>query len=954
MKKRDVLDRSLAQLGIRPVERPLMALLFSNMFLSGLAIGVIRVSTFTLFLQYFASEQLAIVAIMLAISGTLLTLAIERVTQTLSVRAYLYVLVGTILIGLLAVRFFLEGSPSSALIFALPLFFEIIYMLFSLQFIALLSRLLNVRQSKRLAGLARSGEFLAEIVGGLSIILLLQFMRLEDLLLVAAISVIGVMWVIHMTTKRYKDTLNKSASEQEIEDSGGNMLTVLRIPYVQLIVFCYMAFIFAYYFLDVAFYHYASIQYPEGNDLAAFIGQFFALSGFFTMLTMIFLFAPFIRKLGMLAGVIVFPLVIGIGAFTISMMEVMNVDHYLIFIVMVVTNALRIILQSAMWRPSVGILFQVLPKRQRSTGTALIEGVIDPVSGGLAGLCLYFLLEYLQWTTDLYLLLLSIVMVTWIIAGILIRETYLSKLILSISQRKLGTLNPNELDEKSLNILLEGLDSHLATDVFYCLNLLEKMDHPQMPALIDRALANQSSHIRTDVLSRIERLGLTTLIPQVRTRIDEEKESRVLGQALRTYAGLMAEDSLIILQPYLQSVETDVLKGALIGLLTFDVTNDAALSRLLLLVRSVNEEEKCDAADVIGKVGNQSLSGFLTELLEDPSHNVIDKAIIAAGESKDDRLAITLINKLSDPVLNGRAASALQRLGKFSLYDLDIALNSATVSRQIKHKIISILREIGGRKAIEILLKQLDIKEPELRHQINLSLAHSNYQAEVDDQYKFASMLNVEVEKMCWLLASMRDIRDEPALLDIHTALGHELDIHRDNIFLITSFIYSSFAIMDSRARFDSKVADLRVFAIEVLDNFLNPQLKEVIIPLLDDLTVSERLEKLEKYFPQETLTASERFDEIMTTHFDDAFIWSKSCLLYFVGFTEKQNYAETVQNALSHAEPIIRETALWSLTKINPQNLRRTLTAYADDTNLAVRKLANESLLKIPANIDA
>jgi ATP/ADP translocase len=184
--------------------------------------------------------------------------------------------------------------------------------------------------------------------------------------LVAAASVMGVIGVIHLTRLRYKDTLNKASTHQEMEDKSGNMLTVLGIPYVQLIIFNYMAFIFVYYFLDVTFYRYASLQFPVGNDLATFIGQFFAISGFFTMLTMIFVFSPFIRKLGMLAGVIAFPLVIGTGAFAISMMEVMNVDHYLIFVVMVATNGLRFILQSAIWRPSVGILFQVLPKRQEN------------------------------------------------------------------------------------------------------------------------------------------------------------------------------------------------------------------------------------------------------------------------------------------------------------------------------------------------------------------------------------------------------------------------------------------------------------------------------------------------------------------------------------------------------------------------------------------------------------
>lgn len=40
---------------------------------------------------------------MLAIGGTLLTLAIERITQAFSVRAYIYALLATILVGLLIV-----------------------------------------------------------------------------------------------------------------------------------------------------------------------------------------------------------------------------------------------------------------------------------------------------------------------------------------------------------------------------------------------------------------------------------------------------------------------------------------------------------------------------------------------------------------------------------------------------------------------------------------------------------------------------------------------------------------------------------------------------------------------------------------------------------------------------------------------------------------------------------
>ena len=182
-------DRLLAQIGVRRVERSLVALLFGNMFLSGLATGIIRVCAFTLFLEHFASEDLALVAILLAVTGGL------------STRGYIYTVLGIVLIGIVTMRVLLGTIASESLYFFLPLFFEVVYMLFNLQFVALQVRLLNVRQSKRLSALARSGEFMAEMVGGLSIAVLLNFMSVPDLLLIASISVLVVFVVVQITIK---------------------------------------------------------------------------------------------------------------------------------------------------------------------------------------------------------------------------------------------------------------------------------------------------------------------------------------------------------------------------------------------------------------------------------------------------------------------------------------------------------------------------------------------------------------------------------------------------------------------------------------------------------------------------------------------------------------------------------------------------------------------------------
>lgn len=86
---------------------------------------------------------------------------------------------------------------------------------------------------------------------------------------------------------------------------------------------------------------------------------------------------------------------------------------------------------------------------------------------------------------------------------------------------------------------------------------------------------------------------------------------------------------------------------------------------------------------------------------------------------------------------------------------------------------------------------------------------------------------------------------------NIHSAMSCELNIHRDNMLLLTPFIFNSVAMLDTRANIASKISDLRVFALEVLDNLLTAEIKQIVIPMLDELSAAERLSKLSERFLQ-------------------------------------------------------------------------------------------------------
>ena len=155
--------------------------------------------------------------------------------------------------------------------------------------------------------------------------------------------------------------------------------------------------------------------------------------------------------------------------------------------------------------------------------------------------------------------------------------------------------------------------------------------------------------------------------------------------------------------------------------------------------------------------------------------------------------------------------------------------------------------------------------------------------------------------------------------------------------------------MLDTRANIDSKVAELRIFALEVLDNLLTGEIKQIVLPLLDDLTVAERLAFLSEKFPQETMSPVDRFNDIVESHFDEAFFWTRNTLLYQIGQDRDARLIDKVRESLQDKEATIRETGLWALAQLEPPDLRRALRAHADDDHENVSDMVRELLAGLP-----
>jgi hypothetical protein len=109
-------------------------------------------------------------------------------------------------------------------------------------------------------------------------------------------------------------------------------------------------------------------------------------------------------------------------------------------------------------------------------------------------------------------------------------------------------------------------------------------------------------------------------------------------------------------------------------------------------------------------------------------------------------------------------------------------------------------------------------------------------------------------------------------------------------------------------------------YAIELLDVFLSEQLKVKIIPVLDDLSNNEKVNRLEIYFPRIQMDSKLALKFLVNRDFTQNNRWTKVCAIEEIG---KQRIADFKLDLVAHLfnpDRLIREMAGWALYEIDPE----------------------------------
>lgn len=209
----------------------------------------------------------------------------------------------------------------------------------SLLFWGFANDITKVSESKRFYSLFGLGANLAMLVSGPAII---YFSRMQSklpsgvdawggtinymvgMVCLSGLIVMGIYWWINknvLTDSRFYDPneLRRAKKEKPKMSLKESFLFLARSKYIACIAILVIGYGIAINLVEVTWKGQLKLQYPNGNDYQAFMGQFSMITGAITIFMMLFIGGNVIRRFGWKTGALVTPVVLlvtGVGFFS--------------------------------------------------------------------------------------------------------------------------------------------------------------------------------------------------------------------------------------------------------------------------------------------------------------------------------------------------------------------------------------------------------------------------------------------------------------------------------------------------------------------------------------------------------------------------------------------------------------------------------------------------------------
>jgi HEAT repeat protein len=742
-------------------------------------------------------------------------------------------------------------------------------------------RLFTLKASKRLMGSVDLGAVIASLIGFFSIPIILPLIEIHDLYTIALASVTMYLILYIPLVRNYlanKTFMETTGSQLRADHKGMSLFSFLGNRYLLAMAAFIIVSMVAFKFIEYSFLTVTSIQYPDERQLTNFLSLFEAAVVIFAFLFQTFVADRVIADYGLRVSLIVNPILLAIfttAALGLGIMFGYKVESptFVFFFLMIAMSRLFVSsLKDALDSPTFKLYYLPIDARVKIDVQTKIDGIVTALASLIAGGAIYLIIESkildLIYITVFTLPILGL----WYLVTNRMYSGYRHTLQDTLVKNKEAAEAKLEKEFTLNRVLEKQVSSPMEDRVLYGLKLMERLEPALFETSILQLADNSNRRIREFAQAKLQSLG-----------ISDGKDADV--KALASQAAGASEDS-------------DLLS----------ITPD----KLMKLSKSAKQADRLLAVKLLRRLISAKNIFILLELLRDVDPRVRMEAVVTARKVKRPESWPVLIELLSSPMYGQAAAAALEEAGPPALNALEGAFHKSGQSDLVMLKLVQIMGRIGGSEAMNLLWKKIDYPNKRIVRQILYLLRYTDYRARGREINEIKDLLDLEIGKALWNISAINELPDEAHFRPLKESLREEVADNYDQITMLLSIIYDPESVQLVRENIESGTSEGIAFALELLDLFIDKDLKPKLFPLFDDNSPEEKLKALQVYFPRESYSPIQVVNYVINRDFNQNNRWSKMCAVYAAAYMPEFRLSRGLVGQMFNSDRMLQETAAW------------------------------------------
>jgi len=908
-------------------EKPVVLLLIFSFF-QFFALAVFFVTANAVFLANHSIGELPYVFVYSGVALTLLAILFDYLEKVISPKQLILSEAILLFIMVILLRFGFGFKEIGWLAYALIVGHRVMADYIADGFNRLALLLFDVRQGKRLFGIVSSAEIPASILGYITASSLAISFGTANLLWLSGAGLLLALVVLFVLVYKSRMVEMRSPADEDEDEQPKPKNFIENFFQTRFIFFLALTIFFsvsAFCIIEFAFLSQVDARFQDQVNIIQFIAYILIIGQLVAFFIKTFLYSYIQRKFGIQVTLVILPLTLLLIT-TASVIENTFFDStYLVVWTWVAIMLMGETLRSSIYNTTFLSLLQPLGKKQRLAGHGILgntETVALIFSGAVLSLTYTEGEELLE-----YGFMLMAVVFAWIMIIPEVNKNYLVTLEDIIKKRVVDMSSLRIDNPQTIQIINQKLASEHPGEVLYALDVLLKEKSEEGVLVLGNLLEHKLPEVRREIFGRIIRYNMFSLQREVKNRITDEPINEIKRLAIETYCFLGEGSVVDEICPYMDDADSHIQTGAIVGLIRFGGINGVILAgaRLIEYVNDSDPRRRAFGAYIIGEVGIHNFYHPLLSLLDDEDGDVRKEALKSSGRVKHPKLYPGLLKAIYDQHLFEVAIQSVVRSGDGIVRALTQEFKRVENNPRHFRRLVYACGRVGGVDAVNTLKTLIYYRNIQVRNQILMSCAQTNFHPDNDDRQRLVSTIHAELTDACWFLNCLETLsqtsrwlekKDEVELLE--RAVRIEVSYIKKRLLYLLAFLYDSREILNVWESLQIKDKEKIANALEIIDVRTPKELSSVILPLLENFPITQLTKLLNAKYQVPKLSLEEYLRRLISGRECPSVIeWTQAVAAWSVMQIRVKALTSELESAREQTNPILAETAYYTLEKI-------------------------------------